>query len=395
MCGTCVEVTVRTVSDYRRLVDWVRRRPFAADVGLAVALAAIVEQDTLTNDWISGPRALYVVAGLAMTLPLAWRRRLPLTVAVVVFGALIVQDAAAAGHNTPDAQLAAWIVATYSVAAHSDRRNALLGAACALVATIGWIGVDDFLLPLLVIGGAWVAGRLVRGRQLLADALGERTVQLDREREAHAHAVVAAERARIARELHDVVAHSISVMGVQAGAVRRLLGSDQAAEREALLAVEGTGRRALAEMRRMLGILRRSDDELAHAPPPSMAGVEDLVERMGEAGVPVELRVEGDPVPLGPGVDVSAYRILQEALTNTLKHAGPARATVTVRYLDRALELEVVDDGRGGAPNGGGGHGLIGMRERVALYGGELRTGTEPGRGYAVRARIPLEPDPR
>jgi signal transduction histidine kinase len=380
---------------HRRPLDWLRRHPFAADTALACALAAIVEQDTLTNGWISGPRPLYAVAGLAMTLPLAWRRRLPLAVAAVVFGALIVQDVAGAGENTPDTQLAAWIVAAYSVAAHSDRRNALLGAALALGATIGWIGVDDMLLPLVVIGGASVAGRLVRGRQLLADALGERTAELERERGAHAQAVVAAERARIARELHDVVAHSISVMGVQAGAVRRLLGPEQVAQREALLSVEGTGRRALAEMRRMLGILRRSDDELAHAPPPSMADVEGLVQRIREAGMPVDLRIEGDPVPLGPGVDVSAYRIVQEALTNTLKHAGPARATVIVRYLDRALELEVIDDGKGGAQNGGGGNGLIGMRERVALYGGELHTGSERGGGYAVRARLPVESDGR
>jgi signal transduction histidine kinase len=383
------------MSLHRPPLDWLRRHPFAADAGLACVLAAVVEQDTLTNGWITGPRALYAVAGLAMTLPLAWRRRWPLAVAAIVFGALIVQDVAAAGENTPDTQFAAWMVAAYSVAAHSDRRNALLGAALALGATIGWIGVDDLLLPLLVIGGALVAGRLVRAGQLLTEALSERTAELEHEREAHAQAVVAAERARIARELHDVVAHSISVMGVQAGAVRRLLPPEQVEQREALLSVEGTGRRALAEMRRMLGILRRSDDEVAHAPPPSLADVESLIRQVREAGLHVDLRIEGDPVPLGPGVDVSAYRIVQEALTNSLKHAGRARATVVVRYLDRALELEVVDDGRGAAQNGSGGNGLIGMRERVALYGGELRTGSELGRGYAVRARLPLEPDAR
>jgi signal transduction histidine kinase len=384
------------VSAYRRLIEWLRGHPFAADAALALALAALVEQDTLTNGWITGPRGLYAAAGLAMTVPLAWRRRRPLAVAAIVFGALIVQDlAAAGGNNTPDTQLVAWIVAAYSVGAHSGRREALLGTALALGATIGWIGVDDALLPLMVIGGALVAGRLVRGRQLLADSLAERTAELELEREAHAQAVVAAERSRIARELHDVVAHSISVMGVQAGAVRRLLDAEQVAQRDALLSVEGTGRHALAEMRRMLGILRRSDDELAHAPPPSMAGVEELAEQVREAGVPVDLQIEGEVVPLGPGVDVSAYRIVQEALTNTLKHAGPARANVVVRYLDRALELEVIDDGRGAVENGGGGHGLIGMRERVALYGGELQTGPVQEGGYAVRARLPLEPDGR
>lgn len=384
------------MSVHRRLIDWLRLHQFAADGALALALAALVEQDTLTNGWITGPRPLYVVTGLVMTLPLAWRRRRPLAVAAVVFGALLVQDVAAGSSaHTPDTQLVVWLVAAYSVAAHCERRPAVLGAVLALGTTIGWIGVDDALLPLMVIGGALVAGRLVRGRQLLADSLAERTAELELEREAHAQAVVAAERVRIARELHDIVGHSISVMGVQAGAVRRLLGPEQVDEREALLSVEGTGRHALAEMRRMLGILRRSDDELAHAPPPSLADLEGLVDQVREAGVPVELRIEGDPVPLGPGVDASAYRIVQEALTNTLKHAGPARATVVVRYLERALELEVIDDGRGSAQNGGGGNGLIGMRERVALYGGELRTGSERGGGYAVRARLSVEPDGR
>jgi signal transduction histidine kinase len=384
------------VSTYRRLLAWVRRQPFAADTALAAALALMVEQDTLTNDWIRGPHGLYVTAGLAMTVPLAWRRRRPLAVAVIVFGALIVQDlAVGSSARTPDTQLVAWIVAAYSVAANCDRRGAAVGVALSLGATAGWIGLDDILLPLAVIGGAFVAGRLVRGRQVLIGQLAARTAELEGEREAHARAAAAAERVRIARELHDVVAHSISVMGVQAGGVRRLLGPDQEEQREALLSVEKTGRQALAEMRRMLGILRRSDDELAHAPPPTMAALNELVDQLREAGLPVELRVEGDPVSLSPGMDVSAYRIVQEALTNTLKHAGPAEATVVVRYRKRDLELDVTDDGRGAAHNGGGGHGLIGMRERVAIFGGELETESERGRGYAVRVRLPLHPDDR
>jgi signal transduction histidine kinase len=309
---------------------------------------------------------------------------------------LIVQDlAVGSGAHSPDSQLVAWIVAAYSVAAHCDRRGALVGGVLGLAAAIGWLGLDDFVLPVVVIGGALIGGRLVRGRQLLVGELAERTAELEREREAHARAAVVAERARIARELHDVVAHSISVMGVQAGAVRRLLRPEQEEEREALLSVEKSGRQALAEMRRLLGILRGSDDELAHAPPPSMAGVHELVEQVREAGLPVELRTEGEPVPLSPGMDVSVYRIVQEALTNTLKHAGPAHATVLVRYSERELELNVTDDGRSAKDNGAGGHGLIGMRERVAIYGGELQTGREHGGGYSVRARLPLEPDGR
>jgi signal transduction histidine kinase len=182
-------------------------------------------------------------------------------------------------------------------------------------------------------------------------------------------------------------------MGVQAGAVRRVLAPEQAEQREALLSVERAGREALAEMRRLLGILRRSDDDLAHGPPPSMTAVEELVEQATEAGLPVELKIEGDPVALAPGVDISAYRIVQEALTNTRKHAGPARATVIIRYLKRELQLEVVDDGRGAVRENGSGHGLLGMRERVAIYGGHLQTGTEPGGGFAVRASLPLQTD--
>ena len=270
-----------------------------------------------------------------------------------------------------------------------------MGGALSLGSSIGWLGLDDALFPLVVIGGAWVAGRVVHGGDVRVVALEERTAALDRERDARAQALVAEERARIARELHDVVAHSISVMGVQAGAVRRVLDRDQDEQREALLSVEQTGRQALAEMRRLLGILRRSDDDLAHAPPPSMDGVAALVERARDAGLRVDLRIEGEPLPLAPGVDISAYRIIQEALTNTLKHAMPARATVVVRYLRHELQLEVIDDGRGAAQNGDGGHGLIGMRERVDLYGGRLQTGPQRGGGYAVRASLPLEADAR
>jgi signal transduction histidine kinase len=226
---------------------------------------------------------------------------------------------------------------------------------------------------------------------MTAEALADRAALLEREREERARAAVAEERARIARELHDVVAHSVSVMVVQAGAERLALGDERDDTREVLSTIEQTGRQTLAEMRRLLGMLRRSDDEIELAPQPSMEHVAKLVDQVREAGLPVTLAVEGEPVGLPPGIDLSAYRIVQEALTNALKHAGPASARVTVRYGRDDLDLEIVDDGAGVANGDGGGHGLIGMRERVTLFGGNLAAGGRSGGGYAVRARLPLE----
>jgi signal transduction histidine kinase len=256
-------------------------------------------------------------------------------------------------------------------------------------------GVEDLLFVSIISGGVWATGRMVRSRRQLAAALADRNVLLEHEQEARARQAVAEERTRIARELHDVVAHSVSVMVVQAGAERRALGDERQSTREVLEAIEETGRQALTEMRRLLGMLRKDDDELALAPQPSMEHLELLVSQVREAGMPVQLELEGEPVPLPPGVDLSAYRIVQEALTNALKHAGPARARVRVRYRHDELELEILDDGPGplAATNGADpdGHGLVGMRERVSLFGGDLAAGQRREGGYAVRARLPLE----
>jgi signal transduction histidine kinase len=196
----------------------------------------------------------------------------------------------------------------------------------------------------------------------------------------------------IARELHDVVGHSVSVMTVQASAVRRLLRPEQEREREALLMVERTGREALAEMRRMVGVLRRPEEGPALAPQPSLEHVERLVEQARKAGLSVELRVEGDRQPLPAGVDLTAYRLVQEGLTNALKHARAERAQVVVRYGDGDLEVTVSDDGRGAGSGDGGGHGLVGMRERVTVYGGELEAGPQAEGGYRLRAKLPVLP---
>ena len=369
----------------------IERHPLVSDAAVAVALAGFVQVDIWTSsDYLTASKAIYVPAGLLMTLPLAWRRRAPLPVAAVVMGALVFESLGVGSAPTPDSPLVGWLLAIYTVAAHCERTPALVGGAISLAAGIVWIGLDDFFFPVVVFGGAWFAGRLVRQREVHARVVGERSAALEREREANARVAAAEERARIARELHDVLSHSVSVMVVQAGAERLALGSDRAATGETLEAIEKTGRQALEEMRRLLGMLRAEGESPAHAPQPTLAELDELVSQVREAGLAVELHVEGEPTALPPGVAVSVYRIVQEALTNVLKHAGPAQAWILIRYEGRGLELEIADDGRGPCEAGDTGHGLVGMRERVALYGGDFDAGARNGGGFIVRARIPL-----
>jgi signal transduction histidine kinase len=243
-----------------------------------------------------------------------------------------------------------------------------------------------------VMGGAicLIAYALQR-RTKLARELEQRAARLERERDERTRAAIAEERRRIARELHDVIAHTVSVMTVQAGAARLLLDDEPERAVEPLLAVEETGRQALAEIGRLLGILREGEGEIAFARRPGMADLDALVEHARRAGLAVEVAVEGRPSALAPGVDLAAYRIVQEALTNALKHSGPTHAEVTVRYGGGAVDLEIANDGRVVSAGDRGGHGLVGMRERAALYGGELEAGPRTGGGYAVRARLPVE----
>jgi len=221
-------------------------------------------------------------------------------------------------------------------------------------------------------------------------ALEQANRELAEQRELQSQAAVAVERGRIARELHDVVAHNVSMMVVQAGAAVRVLHGDQPHVRNALEAIATTGRQTVDEMRALLGVLRSGDERGALAPQPGLAGLEQLVCGIRDAGLPVTLRIEGTPCPLPQALDLSAFRIVQEALTNTLKHAGPAQAQVTVRYQDRAVELEIADTGTSSPANRGTGHGLIGMRERAAMFGGELETTQAGSGGFTVRARLPL-----
>jgi signal transduction histidine kinase len=263
---------------------------------------------------------------------------------------------------------------------------------------------DLIFIPLRFVV-SWVAGYALRERTEQAEAaemratLAERekeaaemrAILAEREKDASARIAVAEERARIARELHDIVAHAVSVMVLQVGAVRHKLPETLEEDREALNRVELAGRTALAEMRRLLGAMRRNGDGAELAPQPGLDGLDTLIEDVGRAGLPVRLHVDGDSFPLPRAIDLSAYRIVQEALTNALKHARASNVDVTVRYRPDELELEVVDDGAGPAKNDGLGHGLVGMRERVKIYGGEMSAGTAPTGGFVLNARLPIQ----
>lgn len=238
---------------------------------------------------------------------------------------------------------------------------------------------------------AWVAGYALRERSQQAEAAEMRATLAEREREAAARVAVAEERARIARELHDIVAHAMSVMVLQVGAVRHMLPETLEDGRDALGRVELAGRTALAEMRRLLGAMRREGDDLELGPQPGLDTLGSLVEDVVRAGLPVRLHVEGEPVALPRAIDLSAYRIVQEGLTNALKHANASHADVTVRYRPDEVELNVADDGRGPETTNGAGHGLVGIRERVNIYGGEMSAGPRPGGGFLLTARLAVD----
>jgi signal transduction histidine kinase len=339
---------------------------------------------------VPGNKPALMGAATVASLPLLARRRLPVQSALCVFagaGVLPIIDQTAASHSSGG--FISYLVAIWVAGSLAPRRRsvALLLIGLAIPAWI--IGQDRDLRPgeiipyCLLLFAVWLLASSWRSREEHADELEEQ-----------ARSAVAQERTRIARELHDVIAHCVSVMTVQAGGARLLLDEEPQSARESLLAVEETGRQTLAEMRRLLGILRRDMAAPGLAPQPGLAELDALLARCRQAGLPVELRVEGARAALAPGIDLAAYRVVQEALTNAIKHAGPARAQVTVRYEPGALALEIADDGRAMSKNGGHGHGLVGMRERVGLYGGDVNAGPRTGGGYAVRVRLPLEPRP-
>jgi signal transduction histidine kinase len=364
---------------------------------LLLLLVATAEIKVWIVPW-SGPKAVFIVASLLWTLPLLLRRRLPFAAPVFAFA---VQAGSAFADPTLGAEATAslaLLLAFWVVGAHNERPQAIAGtaigfASIAVVARVDErLGLEEAVSGILFGGAVSVIAYALQRRGKRTAELEERAALLEREREDTERAAVAEERRRIARELHDVIAHSVTLMTVQAGAARLLLAENPERAREPVLSVEETGRHALAELRRLLGILRPDQSEASLAPQPGLARIDDLLTRTRRAGLPVELAVAGEPRVLPPGVDLTAYRIVQEALTNAHRHAGPARAHVFLRYGIEVLELEVTNDGRI-APNGGDGigHGLVGMRERVELYDGTFEAGPRAGGGYAVRARLPVE----
>jgi signal transduction histidine kinase len=383
--------TIRRLWDYRDLI-------LALGLGVLFLLEVrLVESPIEDLPFVAGELGvtLSFVAGLALIGSIALRRWAPLVLLPFMTAWVLLSGSPLEGWTTP---LVALVVAAYSLGSLTRRRSAVVSGiwVAALIATVIVLHPDvaqdpgDFVVATLTLAGPWLGGYAIRKREDRELALERRAIKLERIRDQETRAAVAEERARIARELHDVVAHAISVIVLQARGGRRALASDPDATRDALDAIETTGTEALADMRRLLGVFRTDGDGLELAPRPSLRHIEALVAQVRDAGLPIELSVEGEPVDLPAGVDVSAYRILQEALTNALRHAGPTTARVVIRYDNGALDLEVMDSGRGTQRSAEYGHGLAGMRERVALFGGSLDAGPRPEGGFAVRARLPL-----
>jgi signal transduction histidine kinase len=361
------------------------------DFAIAALFVAVGELE-LFLEWEDGSVAANAALFAVAYSMIAWRRTAPVPATVVMLGTWLVSNLVFVEVSTLQVPLAAVLVMSYAMGAYTTGREATLapivllvgmGAVSASIAVV----FTDYVFPLGFSLAAYLAGRGLRTRARLTEELHEAAV---RAQEAHEQEVTRAavdERRRIAREMHDVVAHSVSVMVVQAGGARRILARDPARAVEAAAHIEEVGRAALTEMRRLLGVLHHNDER---SPQPTLRELDALVERTRAAGLPVSLTVEGEPRSLPAGMDLAAYRVVQEALTNAIKHAGAAPTEVTVRWEPAHLELEIVDNGAPAANGSGGGHGLVGMEERVRLYDGELRTGRRAGGGFEVVARLPL-----
>jgi signal transduction histidine kinase len=376
-------------------------RTYGLDVLIGLAAAASALEVALREDPLEAPRTTLwfaVPAIAAVVLPLLGRRRFPFAAPASVWmlaAALSFVD----GRLIPFAAsvFLAGFVAAFLLGNLRDAAQARLGLAIVLAGAVIIVYNDptnepgEFIFTPLLFAIGWLAGFAMRERAERAEAAEARAAHAELEREAAARIAVAEERARIARELHDIVAHAVSVMVLQVGAVRHGLAGARPEDREALDGVEQTGRTALAEMRRLLGAMRRDGDDPALAPQPGLDNLGVLVEQVGQAGLTVHLHTEGEPYALPGALDVSAYRIIQEGLTNALKHARASQADVTVRYGPDELLIEVRDDGVGASSGDGRGYGLAGIRERVKIYGGEMSAETANEGGFVLTTRLPLQ----
>jgi signal transduction histidine kinase len=394
---------VRYVQRVSRIRSIGREYWFELLIGV-LAVAAMLELVIGRNSPGAPTTTLWfaVPAVAAIVLPLFARRRFP-------FAAPAAYWLLATALTFVDGLLIPFMVSLFPIGMASafllgnvrDSRRAWTGLAIVLagITTVvynipGHLTAELIFIP-VDFGISWAAGFALRERAEKAEAAEIRAIQAEREREAAARVAVAEERARIARELHDIVAHAVSVMVLQVGAVRHKLPDALSEDRDALKSVERAGRTALGEMRRLLAAIRPDGDEAELVPQPGLDGLDSLLEEVGRAGLPVELHVDGKPFPLPRGIDLSAYRIVQEGLTNALKHARATNADVTVRYRSDELQLEVRDNGQGSATSDGLGHGLVGVRERVKIYGGEMTAGAASEGGFVLSTRLPLGDDRR
>ncbi|GGP49922.1 MULTISPECIES: sensor histidine kinase [Streptomyces] len=397
----------------QRLYDFIRRHPTGVDVFWAVFLLGLSGMSMVSGMYDAGREEIVAVpVALGFSTVVALRRKAPekmLLLAILVGVVQLVFDV------RPGIGNFAMLVITYTVATVGERWASRLALICSLSAAAlsqlrweaepggSWAQVI-FVTVIMTVPFvlAWVLGDSLRTRRAYFDQLEERAARLEREREAQSKVAVAAERARIARELHDVVAHNVSVMVVQADGAAYVMDAAPDQAKQALETISSTGRQALAEMRRLLGVLRTGDapESGEYVPQPDVEQIEDLVAQVRQTGLEVDFKVEGTPRPLPSGVELTAYRVVQEALTNTRKHGGPdAGASVRLVYFDDGLGLLIEDDGRGAAHElyedggaDGAGHGMIGMRERVGMVGGTLDAGPRPGGGFRISALLPLKP---
>jgi signal transduction histidine kinase len=401
------------VKIFKRILQWFSSHPIGTDILITLAFTVLALLNLYVN-WATGSglsSLLAVLLTLLVILPLALRRRYPLGVLIFMAAAVITFRE----YNIPESPFInyALLLAFFNAGAYGQPRFRNWVRAIILGLVIGLLTYSIFfqqqgsdvptqtilyqisviLLNVFLFAAAWWIGEVFRTRNQRELELQERTRQLEKERDENARRAVMDERVRIARELHDVVAHHVSVMGIQAGAARRILKQQPEKANDVLSQIEASSRQAVAELQRLLGFLREQNQVDDISPQPSLKQLDVLFNQMRLTGLSVSVKIDGEEKPLPPGVDLSAYRIVQEALTNTLKHAGPVNANVTIRYLSDAVELEIKDNGNTSiseADKENKGRGLIGMREPVSLHGGEFQAGNLPEGGFIVKAKLPL-----